>query len=154
MLALGAPGTGKSAGVMLPIASQLLAYRSDDPSQRLGGLVLEVKGDFCTQIGAILRECGREADYLELGFDSDFVYNPLHNEASPDSLAFNLIALMKTLHGSSSEPFWEQAAEALVTFLILLHRLLYGYVTLFNIYMASSNIAVIDELMDKATRLP
>jgi hypothetical protein len=150
VMILGAPGTGKSAGILLPLAKQILSYRQADPSQRLGGLVLEVKGDFCEQVQALLRDAGRKEDYLELGFNSDFVYNPLHNDASPDTLAFNLISLMKTLNGSSSDPFWEQAAEALLTFLILLHRLLYGYVTLFDLYRTASDTQLIDELMAEA----
>lgn len=147
---MGAPGTGKSAGVVLPAAEQLLAYKADDSEKRLGGLVLEVKGDFCHQIGQVLAYHNRGEDYLELGLNSEYCYNPLHNNASPTALAFHLIALMKTLHGESKEPFWEQAAESLVTFLILVYRLLHNYVTLFDIYRASSDITVVDELMKRA----
>ena len=42
----GAIGTGKTSGCMYPYAEQLIAYKADDPQQRIGGLVLEVKGDF------------------------------------------------------------------------------------------------------------
>jgi hypothetical protein len=150
ILAMGAPGTGKSAGLVLPAAAQLLAYRASDPQRRIGGLVLEVKGDFCEQVKHVLHRHGRAEDYLELGLESDYCYNPLHNEASPTALAFNLIALMKTLHGESKEPFWEQAAESLITFLILVYRLLHGYVTPFDIYQASSDLSIVDELMKKA----
>ena len=150
VMILGAPGTGKSAGIMLPVAKQILSYRRAEPGGRVGGLVLEVKGDFCTQVQGLLKDAGRAEDYLEIGFDSNFVYNPLHNDAGPDTLAFNLISLMKTLNGSSNDPFWEQAAEALVTFLILLHRILYGYVTLFDIYRTASDTQLVDELMAEA----
>src|SRR5260370_25139374 len=51
----GAIGTGKTSGCMYPYAEQLISYRADDPDKRIGGLVLEVKGDFCHKI----KECER-----------------------------------------------------------------------------------------------
>ena len=50
----GAIGTGKTSGCMYPYAEQLIAYRADDPDKRIGGLVLEVKGDFCHKVKDIL----------------------------------------------------------------------------------------------------
>jgi len=47
VLVVGAVGTGKTSGCMYPFAQQLLSWQSDDPRKRAGGLVLEVKGDFC-----------------------------------------------------------------------------------------------------------
>jgi hypothetical protein len=46
---IGAVGSGKTSGCMYPFANQLFAYRRTDPDRRVGGLVLEVKGDFCHQ---------------------------------------------------------------------------------------------------------
>jgi hypothetical protein len=62
----GAIGTGKTSGCMYPYAEQLIAYKAHDPQQRMGGLVLEVKGDFCHKIKNILAKHGREADYVEV----------------------------------------------------------------------------------------
>jgi hypothetical protein len=44
---------------MYPFAEQLLAYMANDRGQRIGGLVLEVKGDVCHKIKAILSAHGR-----------------------------------------------------------------------------------------------
>ena len=150
LLVLGSPGSGKSAGLVLPAAEQLFAYRAHDPAKRVGGLVLEVKGDLCVQVERILRQHGRAQDYVEIGLDSDYVYNPLHNDASPDALAFQIMALKKSLVGASKEPFWDDSAESLVTFLIIIYRLLYGYVTLFDIYEAAGDIQIIHRLMECA----
>ena len=49
---IGATGSGKSAGAMFPYVEQLLGYAATDPSRRVSGLVLEVKGDFCRQVQA------------------------------------------------------------------------------------------------------
>ena len=47
---LGAVGTGKTSACMYPYVDQLLRWRADDPDRKVGGLVLEVKGDFCRQV--------------------------------------------------------------------------------------------------------
>jgi hypothetical protein len=44
---VGAVGSGKTASCMYPFAEQILAYRAEEPDRRIGGLILEVKGDFC-----------------------------------------------------------------------------------------------------------
>jgi hypothetical protein len=73
----GAIGTGKTSCCMRPFAEQLIAYRADEPAKRIGGLVLEVKGDFCHQIREIAREHNREDDYVEVALDSDYRLQPL-----------------------------------------------------------------------------
>jgi len=35
---------------MYPFAEQLIAYQAHDRGKRIGGLVLEVKGDFCHKV--------------------------------------------------------------------------------------------------------
>ena len=50
VMVVGAVGTGKTSACMYPYADQLLRWRAGDPDQRIGGLVLEVKGDFCKQV--------------------------------------------------------------------------------------------------------
>jgi hypothetical protein len=42
---IGAVGSGKTTGCLHPYADQVLGYRRTDPQRRIGGLVLEVKGD-------------------------------------------------------------------------------------------------------------
>src|SRR5215469_4034020 len=49
----GAIGSGKSSCAMYPFADQILAYRANDPGKRVGGLTLEVKGDFCRRVKEI-----------------------------------------------------------------------------------------------------
>src|SRR5204862_7507350 len=61
----GAIGTGKTSGCMYPYAEQLIAYGADDCEKHIGGLVLEVKGDFCHKVKDSLTRNGREEDYVE-----------------------------------------------------------------------------------------
>ena len=135
----GAIGSGKTSGCMYPYTRQLLSYRAGDPEKRIGGLVLEVKGDFCYQVRAILKEFGRERDYIEIGLDSYFCYNPLHNDLDAFALAYAVASLLTNLFGRGKEPFWQQAYTNMVQFIILLHKVLYDYATLFNLYECAIN---------------
>ena len=131
---VGAIGSGKTSACMYPYVQQLLTYRANDPRRRIGGLILEVKGDFCEQVRGILAACGRSTDYVEISLTSQYRYNPLHNDLEAYALAFGIATLMTNLFGRGKEPFWQQASTNLVKFVILLHQVLDDYVTLFQVY--------------------
>jgi TraM recognition site of TraD and TraG len=131
---LGAVGSGKTAAAMYPFAEQILAYKATNKDQRIGGLVLEVKGDFCRKVREILERHDRDEDYIEISLDSEYRYNPLNSDLDAYALAFNIASLLNNLFGRGKEPFWQQAYTNLVKFIILLHKIAYDYVTLFNIY--------------------
>ena len=50
VMVLGSVGTGKTSACMYPYVDQLVRWRSHDADHKLGGLVMEVKGDFCRQV--------------------------------------------------------------------------------------------------------
>jgi hypothetical protein len=145
---LGAVGTGKTSACMYPYVEQLLRWRAQDPDRKIGGLVLEVKGDFCAQVRTILRQAGREHDYLEIGLDTDVCYNPLHNDLDPYAVAYAIATLFNNLFGRSSEPFWQQAYTDLLKFVIALRRIAEGYTTLAEVYQ----YIVQESLIDKTIR--
>src|SRR5260370_6759911 len=130
---LGAIGSGKTSCCMYPFAEQILAYRSDDTEKRIGGPVLALKGDFCHRVKEILAHHGRAEDYVEINLDSQYRYNPLHNDLDTYALAYNIASLLNNLFGRGKEPFWQQAYTNLVKFIILLHKIAFEYVTLFDV---------------------
>jgi hypothetical protein len=134
VMVLGAVGSGKTSACMYPYVQQLLRWRAHDPAHKLGGLVLEVKGDFCRQVRTILAEAGRERDYLEIGLDTGVCYNPLHNDLDPYAVAYAVASLLNNLFGRSKEPFWQQAYTDLLKFVISLRRISDGYTTLSEVY--------------------
>jgi hypothetical protein len=134
---IGAVGSGKTSGCMHPFADQLLAYRATDLQRRIGGLVLEVKGDFCRHVQTILRTYDRESDYLEVALDGPWRYNPLHNDLDAYALAYGIASLLNNVFGKGKEPFWQQAYTNLIKFIILLHKVLDDYVTLFDVYVCA-----------------
>ena len=131
---VGAIGTGKTSACMYPYIEQLLAYRAGDQERKVGGLVLEVKGDFCQHIREILERHGRGQDYIEVSLTSEYRYNPLHNDLDAYALAYGIATLMTNLFGRGKEPFWQQASTNLIKFVILLHQTVDGYVTLLQVY--------------------
>jgi TraM recognition site of TraD and TraG len=135
----GAIGSGKTTGCMYPFAEQLLGFQAQDKQKRIGGLVLEVKGDFCHKVKRILERCGRPEDYVEVSLESCYRYNPLYNDLDAYTLAYGIASLLNNLFGRSKEPFWQQAYTNLVKFIILLHKVLYNYVTLFDVYEGAIN---------------
>jgi hypothetical protein len=139
MVIIGAIGTGKTSACMYPYVEQLLAYQAKDPAHKIGGLVLEVKGDFCQHVRAMLERYDRADDYVEVSLDSPYRYNPLHNDLDAYALAYGIATLMTNLYGHGKEPFWQQASTNLVKFVILLHQVLDGYVTLFQVYEHAIN---------------
>lgn len=135
---IGAIGSGKTSCCMYPFAEQILSYGG--PAERIGGLVLEVKGDFCHKVKGILGRHGRVDDYVEINLgESEYRYNPLANQLEPYALAYGIATLLNSLFGKGREPFWQQAYTNMIKFIILLHRLLYDYVTLFDIYECAIN---------------
>ena len=112
----GAFGSGKTSGCMYPFAKQIRGYRATDPARKASALVLEVKGDFCYKVQAILDIHGREKDYLEIGLESGYRYNPLHNDLEAYALAYGIASLLNNLFGRGKEPFWQQAYTNLASF--------------------------------------
>ena len=91
-----------------------------------GGLILEVKRDFCGQVRDILTSARRGENYVEIGLSENVCYNPSPNDVNPYALAFAIGSLLNNLHGRSRDPFWQQAYTDLVKFVILLRRLSVG----------------------------
>ena len=132
----GAVGSGKTSACMHPFARQILSWQAKDPHRRAAALVLEVKGDFCHDIRRILAEAGREEDYIELGMNGAWQWNPLSaGWLDSYSLAYTVSSLLNQLFGKGKEPFWQQAYTNLVRWIIELYRVFPGqWVTLRDVY--------------------
>ncbi len=132
----GAVGSGKTSACMRPFAQQILSWKASNPQRRAAGLVLEVKGDFCYEIRRILADAGREEDYIELGMEGRWQWNPLSAEwLDSYSLAYTVSSLLNQLFGKGKEPFWQQAYTNLVRWIIELYRVFPGqWVTLQQVY--------------------
>jgi len=134
---------------MVPFAEQILSYRAGDPDRRASALVLEVKGDFCFKVRKLLENYRRSDDYVEISLHGDYRYNPLHNDQDAYALAFGIASLLNNLFGRGKEPFWQQAYTNLAKFIILLHKVLYDYVTLFDVYACAINPSLLQRKIEE-----
>ncbi|MYE43982.1 MAG: TraM recognition domain-containing protein, partial [Acidobacteria bacterium] len=150
----GAVGTGKTSACMRPFARQLLSWQCADPRRRAAALVLEVKGDFCHDIRADLEEAGRGGDYIELGLEGRWQWNPLASAMDSYSLAYTVATLLNQLFGKSKEPFWQQAYTNLIRWLIELHRALPDqWVTFQDLYHCAIEPKRIGQKIEQARTL-
>lgn len=131
---IGAIGSGKTQAIILPAMRQLFAYQARDSERKLSGIVLEVKGDLCRQVRNILKSCGREEDYIDVSLTGNIRYNPLNNDSDAYAQAFNIASVIIAIWGKGKEPFWQQSYTDLVRYVILLHRVRDGYVTMLDIF--------------------
>lgn len=143
----GSTGSGKTLGLILPAMRQLFAYKAHDAQRKLSGIVLEVKGDLCRHLKRILKEYGREQDYVEVSLDGDLRYNPLNNSLDPYAQAFNIASIITAIWGRGKEPFWAQSYTDLVRYVILLHRVRDGYVTMVDIFRTVISSGQLEELL-------
>jgi hypothetical protein len=143
----GSIGSGKTYGLILPAMRQLFAYRSGDPARKLSGIVLEVKGDLCRQLQRILKWCGREQDYVEVSLDGDIRYNPLNNSLDAYAQAFNIASIITSIWGKGKEPFWQQSYTDLVRYVIMLHRIRDGYLTMVDLFRTVISAGKLEEML-------
>ena len=143
----GSIGSGKTYGLILPAMRQMFAYRANDPARKLSGIVLEVKGDLCRQLQRILAWCGREQDYVEVSLDGEIRYNPLNNSLDPYAQAFNIASIITSIWGKGREPFWQQSYADLVRYVILLHRIRDGYVTMVDLFRTVISAGRLEEML-------
>ncbi|MGA7155286.1 MAG: TraM recognition domain-containing protein [Acidobacteriaceae bacterium] len=143
----GSIGSGKTYGLILPAMRQLFAYRADDPARKLSGIVLEVKGDLCRQLQRILKWCGREKDYVEVSLHGDIRYNPLNNSLDAYAQAFNIASIITSIWGKGKEPFWQQSYTDLVRYVILLHRIRDGYLTMVDLFRTVISAGRLEDML-------
>lgn len=150
----GAIGTGKTSACMHPFATQLLSWQAHDPNKRAAALVLEVKGDFCHDIHAILEKNDRAEDYIELALGGRWQWNPLSSDMDSYSLAYTVGNLLNQLFGKSKEPFWQAAYTNLLRWLIELHRSLpEQWVTFQDLYACALDADLIAAKLEAAATL-
>jgi hypothetical protein len=88
-----------------------------------------------------------------VSLDAPYRYNPLYNDLDAYALAYGIASLLNNLFGKGKEPFWQQAYTNLVKFVILLHKVLYDYVTLFDVYQGAIDPDLLEQKIQEGERL-
>lgn len=136
ILITGTIGTGKTSSAMYPFTKQLIEFSCTDVSNKIGMLVLDVKGNYYVKVSEFARNCGREDDLIVISLGGDYRYNPLHKPNLKASvLANRLKTILMLFSPNNSESYWLDKVEQILTECIKLCRLYNnGYVTFEEIH--------------------
>lgn len=131
ILITGAIGSGKTSSAMYPITEQLIAYKSLSSSEKLGMLILDVKGNYIYQVLKYAKLYNREDDIIPIQISGNFNYNPLDNiSLKPSVLANRLKTILLLFSPNNTESYWIDKSESVLSEAIKLCRLYNnGYVT-------------------------
>ncbi len=131
ILITGTIGTGKTSSAMYPFTRQLMEYKSDNSKEKLGMLILDVKGNYYLQVQKYATLYKRKEDLLILDLSGNIKYNPLHKpNLKPSVLANRLKTILLLFSPNNTESFWLDKVEQILSECIKLCRLYNnGYVT-------------------------
>ena len=130
-LITGTIGSGKTSSAMYPFTKQLLEYNSLNPTNKIGMLILDVKGNYYKQVNQYVKKYNLENDLIVLELGSNVYYNPLHKpNLKPQVLANRLKTILLLFSENNTESYWLDKAEEVLSECIKLCRLYNnGYVT-------------------------
>lgn len=124
ILITGTIGTGKTSSSMYPFAKQLIGYKANSDDEKLGMLILDVKGNFYKQVKEYASEFNRLDDLYVLELGGSITYNPLDkSDLKPSVLANRLKTILTLFSPNNSESYWLDKAEEVLAECIKLCRL-------------------------------
>lgn len=131
ILVTGTIGTGKTSSAMYPFTKQLIEYKSNSTNEKLGMLILDVKGNYFSKVYEYCSHAKRLNDLITIDLSGNIKYNPLHKpNLKPSVLADRLKTILLLFSPNNSESFWLDKVETVLTECIKLVRLYNnGYVT-------------------------
>ena len=136
VLVTGTIGSGKTSSAMYPFCKQLINYSSSNIFEKIGMLILDVKGNFYKQVLEFAKLSGRQDDVIVIEINGSYKYNPLHKpNLSPQVLANRLKTILLLFSPNNSESYWLDECEKVLAEAIKLCRLYNnGYVTFKEIH--------------------
>ena len=135
-LITGTIGSGKTSSAMYPITKQLIQYNSLNPNKKIAMLILDVKGNYYSQIKKYVNKYELQKDLIVIELNSNINYNPLHKPTlKPQILANRLRTILELFSENNSESYWLDKVEQILTEAIILCRIYNdGYVTFSEIH--------------------
>jgi len=136
ILITGTIGSGKTSSAMYPFTRQLIEYKANNKKEKLGLLILDVKGNYHKQVKKYCDLSGRKNDLIVLSTDGNIRYNPLDKPNLKAHILANRLKTVLTLFSSKNgEQYWLDKAEQILTECIKLCRLYNnGYVTFLELH--------------------
>ena len=135
-LITGTIGSGKTSSAMYPFTQQFMKFNQNNVKEKIGMLILDVKGNYYQQIKKYAKQYELEKDLIIIALNSNIYYNPLYKpNLKPQILANRLKSILLLFSENNSESYWLDKAEEILTECIKLCRLYNNnYVTFLEIH--------------------
>ena len=135
-LITGTIGSGKTSSAMYPFTEQILKFNSQHSNQKIAMLILDVKGNYYSQVKEFCKTYNLLSDLIVIELHSHIHYNPLHKpHLKPQVLANRLKTILLLFSENNSESYWLDKAEQVLTECIKLCRFYnHGYVTFLELH--------------------
>jgi hypothetical protein len=132
----GTIGSGKTSSCMYPFTKQLISYMSYNSNEKIGMLILDVKGNFYKQVVDFANFSGRLDDVHVIELGGNVFYNPLDKpHLKPSVIANRLKTILTLFSPNNSESYWLDKVEAVLTEAIKFCRLYNdNYVTFLELH--------------------
>ncbi len=124
MIITGTIGSGKTSSAMYPFTKQLIYYKNDDEKEKIGMLILDVKGNYQFQVMDFCNRFNRSEDLIVIELGGKYKYNPLNKPNLKASILANRLKTILLLFSeNNSESYWLDKAEQIIEHSIKLCRL-------------------------------
>ena len=156
IIVFGSTGTGKTTACAYPFLDQLAKYKKESTGERIGGLILDVKGDFWKEAVRILKRNGRGEDAVIIEPGSGYYFNPVHYpHLDAKIIAERLYSVLENMNSNDGrqDSFWKDKSINLLANSINIVRLCMGYVTLSDIYEIVSDENKLKNIIGHAQNL-
>ena len=132
---------------MYPITRQIMEYNSKNKNDKIGMLILDVKGNYYNQVKKYAKKYDllKDLNIIEIG--GKIKYNPLHKPyLKPNILANRLKTILTLFSENNGESYWLDKVETIISEAIKLCRLYNnGYVTFKEIHRLTTNCGYYEE---------
>ncbi len=136
ILITGTIGTGKTSSAMYPFTKQIIEHNHFNNSEKIGMLILDVKGNYHSEVYKFAKMYNRLDDIIVIELDGKYKYNPLNKPNLKASvLANRLKTILLLFSKNNTESYWLDKAEQILTECIKLCRVYNdNYVTFIEIH--------------------
>lgn len=141
ILITGTIGTGKTSSAMYPFTKQLIEHNHFDYANKIGMLILDVKGNYYREVYKYAKIYNRLDDIIVIELNGKYKYNPLNKPNLKASvLANRLKTILLLFSKNNTESYWLDEAEKILAECIKLCRLYNdNYVTFEEIHKLVTN---------------
>lgn len=141
ILITGTIGSGKTSSAMYPFTQQLIYYQNNNINEKIGMLILDVKGNYQLQVKKFCEQFNRINDIITIELGGKYKYNPLNKPNLKASILANRLKTILLLFSeNNSESYWLDKAEQILEHCIKLCRLYNNnYVNFHEIHQLITN---------------